>query len=174
MPDPGSSSPGEQPAPATDEESERAFELIGDRFINAVRVMLRSSKRQLMERNLYQVGDRQLTPVQVLGLESLVTADRWRMRDIAAELGVDPSTASRTLAPLVDLGLAERYTDPDDRRQVLICATDEGRTVCDRITEGRRSMMRRVLSAMSPERRILFTELFEEYLRAVDDAPTDP
>lgn len=152
-----------------DDESERSFELIGDRFIAAVRAMLRSSKRQMMERDLYLVDDRQLTPVQVLGLESMAERDQWRMRDIAEALGVDPSTASRTLAPLVDLGLAERFIDPGDRRQVIIRATKQGRTVCKRIAENRHQMMRNVLSKMAPERRILLTELFEEYVQAVEN-----
>jgi DNA-binding MarR family transcriptional regulator len=148
--------------------SEAAFAVIGDRFIDAYRELRRSSRRERMQRDLYLVGDRELTPVQVDALEALCLRDRWRMGEIAKELRIDPSTASRTLAPLVDLGLAARATDPADRRPVFVTATALGRTTSERIAEGRRTLMRAVLSLMAPERRVLLTELLEEYVHALE------
>jgi DNA-binding MarR family transcriptional regulator len=157
-----------------DPASEEAFAVIGDRFIDAYRAMRRSAKRERMQREVYLVGDRELTPVQVDALEALCLRDRWRMGDIAQELRIDPSTASRTLAPLVDLGLADRTTDPADRRQVHVEATARGRAAADRIAEGRRVLMREVLSCMAPARRVLLTELLEEYVRALETAHPGP
>jgi DNA-binding MarR family transcriptional regulator len=166
-------------APPADDDawevaSEQAFALIGDRFIDTYRDLRRSSRRELMQRDLYLVGDRELTPVQVDALEALCQRERWRMGDIAKELRIDPSTASRTLAPLVDLGLAVRATDPADRRQVFVEASALGRSTSERIAEGRRALMRAVLSLMAPERRVLLTELLEEYVRALETAYPDP
>jgi DNA-binding MarR family transcriptional regulator len=154
--------------------SEESFALIGDRFIDAYRAMRRSAKRERMQRDVYLVGDRELTPVQVDALEALCARERWRMGDIAGELRVDPSTASRTLAPLVDLGLAARTTDPTNRRQVHVAATPLGRATAERIADGRRALMREVLARMAPGRRVLLTELLEEYVGALEAVQPGP
>jgi DNA-binding MarR family transcriptional regulator len=153
---------------ATIDASEHAFELIGDRFIAVTLDWRRSERRVRMQRELYRVGDRELTPAQVDALEALCRRPQWRMREIAAELGIDRSTATRTLAPLVDLGLATRRTDPDDRRNVIVASTPKGRRDAQRIAKGRHELMRAVLSKLAPERRVLITELLEEYLAALD------
>jgi DNA-binding MarR family transcriptional regulator len=156
------------PTPAITDVSEHAFAIIGDRFIAATQNLRRSHRRVDWQRDLYWVGDRELTPVQVDVLEVLCRRDEWRMREIAGELDVDRSTATRSVAPLVDLGLANRRTDERDRRNVILAATPAGRAAAARIVAGRRRLMRTVLSRMSPERRVLLTELMEEYVAAMD------
>lgn len=138
---------------------------MGDRFIDVLRAIRRSTRRNQIEQTLYTVGHVRLTPGQVDSLEAIVRLSGGRMRDIAEELGVDPSTASRTLSPLVDLGLIEREVDPDDRRQVLVVPTPIGIETCEHIDVERKRMMRKVLQAMEPRKRVLLTELLEEYLR---------
>jgi DNA-binding MarR family transcriptional regulator len=153
---------------AANDPSDIAFDLIGDRFITATQNLRRSHRRIDMQRELYWVGDRELTPAQVDALEVLCRRDQWRMREIAVELGVDRSTATRTIAPLVDLGLATRRTDEHDRRNVLLAPTRTGRVAAERIAEGRRHLMREVLSRIEPERRVLLTDLMEEYVAALE------
>lgn len=148
--------------------NDTSFDVIGDRFIVANRALRQSNRRQRMQRDLYWVGDRELTPVQVDTLEMLATCDEWRVREIADSLGVDRSTASRTLNPLVELGLATRQTDPDDRRNVVVAVTPLGRKTAKTIRDRRKHLMRAVLSKLSPERRVLLTELLEEYVAALD------
>ena len=50
-----------------------------------------------------------------------------RSSALAAAACVDPSTVSRQVADLVDLGLVERRADPHDGRATLLAATDRGR-----------------------------------------------
>ncbi len=128
---------------------EESFALIGDRFIAANHALRQSSRRQRMQSELYRVGDRELTPVQVDTLELLASRDEWRVREIADGLGVDRSTASRTLNPLVDLGLATRRTDPDDRRNVVVAVTTTGRRTATTIRMRRQELMRAVLSKLT-------------------------
>ena len=152
---------------------EESFALIGERFIAANHALRQSSRRQRMQSELYRVGDRELTPVQVDTLEMLASRDEWRVREIADGLGVDRSTASRTLNPLVDLGLATRHTDPDDRRNVVVAVTATGRRTATAIKKRRHELMRAVLSELAPERRVLLTELLEEYVTALDNFDDD-
>jgi DNA-binding MarR family transcriptional regulator len=160
----------DQQTPNVTDVSEHAFAIIGDRFIAATQRLRRSHRRVGMQRDLYWVGDRELTPVQVDALEVLCRRAEWRMREIAIELHVDRSTATRSVAPLVELGLASRRTDAADRRNVILAATSEGRATAARISDDRRRLMRAVLSEMTPERRVLLTELMEEYVAAFDDS----
>jgi DNA-binding MarR family transcriptional regulator len=154
--------------PNRDATNDESFDQIGDRFIVANRSLRQSTRRQRMQSELYSVGDRELTPVQVDTLEMLATRPEWRVREVADGLGVDRSTASRTLNPLVETGLATRHTDPDDRRNVVVAVTATGRRTATTIRRRRQALMRAVLSKLSPDRRLLLTELLEEYVEALD------
>jgi DNA-binding MarR family transcriptional regulator len=145
-------------------ESDVAFAAVGDRVIDAIRQLRRLSPP--LQRSVYTVSDRELTSTQVDALEVLDTRGTWRMHEVAAKLGVDQSTATRTLAPLVDLGLVARAPDPLDRRYVVVGVTPTGHRRSEVIAEARRSLMREVIGQMEPSRRRLFADLLEEYVRA--------
>ena len=149
--------------PWTATESEAAFEQLGDRVIDGIRRFLRSGRRQRMQAELYTVEGQQLTLAQVDALEAVAPGE-IRMHELAAHLAIDPSTATRTTAPLVDLGLLERETDPSNRRYVILRCSDLGLKTARTLTEQRRALMRQVLEPMAPERRLLFADLLEEYL----------
>lgn len=153
--------------PWTDEESGAAFALLGDRIIDATRRWSRSSRRERLQRDLYTVDGTVLSLAQVDALESVEGGD-IRMHELAKALHVDPSTATRTVTPLVDLGLIDRQPDPDDRRYVILRCTPAGQAVAQRITRDRRQMMHAVLGPMEPGRRLLLADLLEEYLALTD------
>jgi DNA-binding MarR family transcriptional regulator len=155
--------------PWTEEESEAAFAILGDQIIDATRRYLRSARRQQTQARIYTVDGIELTLAQVDTLEAVVDND-LRMNELAARLGIDPSTATRSIAPLVDLGLVERFVDPQNRRFVGLQCTPRGREVSRRITARRRALMREVLAPMAPARRLQFAELFNEFLYLNDVA----
>jgi DNA-binding MarR family transcriptional regulator len=169
---PSPSSPADRPSPSsgpssqftwTDEESDAAFDVLGDQVIDATRRYLRSARRQRMQAQLYTVDGIELTLAQVDALEAVAHGD-VRMNELAAKLGIDPSTATRSIAPLVDLELVDRFVDPDNRRFVILRCTERGRDVNRTLTERRRALMREVLTPMAPWRRLQFAELLNEYL----------
>jgi DNA-binding MarR family transcriptional regulator len=88
------------------------------------------------------------------------------MHEIAEKLGVDQSTATRTIAPLIELGLVARTPDPVDGRYAVVAVTSSGRRRHRAIFDARRQLMREVVGQMEPSRRRLFAELLEEYVRA--------
>lgn len=53
--------------------------------------------------------------------------------DLAATLRLDPSTMSRNINSMVDAGLVNRITNPDDRRYVALTLTEQGRQVYESI-----------------------------------------
>jgi DNA-binding MarR family transcriptional regulator len=151
----------------TAQESRAGFELLGDRIIDATRHWLRSGRRQHLQHDLYTIDGVELSLSQIDALESVADADR-RMHELAARLHIDPSTATRTVAPLVDLGLLTREPDPGNRRYVVLRCTPSGRKAAARITKDRRRLMQKVLEPMHPQRRLLLAELLEEYLALTD------
>lgn len=165
----------------TEEESEVAFAILGDQIIDAVRRHLRSARRQHTQARLYTVDGIELTLAQVDALEAVADGD-VRMHELAAKLGIDPSTATRSIAPIVDLGLVDRSVDPANRRFVVLRCTPRGHEVSRTIAERRRALMRDVLRPMAPWRRLQLADLLNEYLylsevvvsRVVDEATEDP
>jgi DNA-binding MarR family transcriptional regulator len=147
----------------TEEESEAAFEQLGDALIDATRRFNRSARRHRLQEALYTVDGRVLSLAQVDVLEAVAGAGELRMHEVAAQLGIDPSTATRTSAPLVDLALLERTTDPANRRFVVLRCTAKGRRTAKKLVEGRRALMRTVLAGMAPKRRLLLAELLDEF-----------
>jgi DNA-binding MarR family transcriptional regulator len=163
--------PGADTRDWTEESSRASFELLGDRVITATRRWLRSGRRQRLQHDLYTVNGIELSLPQIDALEA-VSAEDIRMHELAERLHIDPSTATRTTAPLVDLGLVERQPDPANRRYVIVRCTISGRQAATRIATERRQLMRNVLEPMAPDRRLLFAELLEEYLDLVDTYPS--
>lgn len=147
----------------TDAESDASFEVLGDRLIDATRRFLRSSRRERIQTKLYTVNGRELGPAQIDAFEAVAREGEIHMTGLAAQLGLDPSTVTRAINPLVDLQLIERYTDPTNRRYVLLRCTPAGGEAITRVMEERRNIMRETLVPMQPERRLLLAELLEEY-----------
>src|SRR3954468_22303476 len=73
--------------------------------------------------------------------------------DLAVELGVHASNATRTSEKLVRLGLLERRENPADRRYVQLTLTPEGLRLFERVSEPRRAAVAAVLAARPPDER---------------------
>ena len=85
------------------------------------------------------------------------------VRDLAAWLGVDRSTATRMCNRLVNAGLIDRSTDPSDRRAVVISLTEPGRGVVKAVTRARREKVARLLQSIPPPRRRQLVDLLGEF-----------
>lgn len=68
------------------------------------------------------------------------------VKDVAAELDLEHSTASRLLGDVEGEGLLTRGTDPDDRRRTTVELTDLGESVVDDATAITRFFTRLLLS----------------------------
>ena len=96
----------------------------------------------------------------------LITLDAkgdQNVRDLAARLGVDRSTATRMCNRLVTARLIDRATDPSDRRAVVISLTEPGRDVVKAVTRARRENVARLLRSMPPPRRRQLVDLLGEF-----------
>lgn len=112
-----------------------------------------------------------ITLPQYRMLAVLDTADRQNVRDLAARLGVDRSTATRMCDRLVNAGLINRTGDPADRRAVVISLTAAGREVVAAVTQARRDRVAALLRPLSPARREQLVDLLGEFADLAEKGP---
>jgi DNA-binding MarR family transcriptional regulator len=101
-------------------------------------------------------------------LDVLVTRRRWRMSDLADALRVDPSSATRAVQRLVQVGLAERHVCDDDGRVVQVAANRAGQRRHRSVSKRRAIALSRVLGAFDPEERVMLAGLLDRFVEAVD------
>ena len=104
-----------------------------------------------------------ITLAQYRMLAVLADDDGQNVRDLAARLGVDRSTATRMCNRLVLAGLIERSEDPADRRAVVISLSGEGRAVVASVTRARRDSVAALLRSLPPARRVQRVDLLDEF-----------
>lgn len=73
-----------------------------------------------------------------------------RVGQLAEQIGVKPSTFSRSVDRMVAGGWVVRTDNPDSRREVLLELTDDGRWLAESVTIRRRREIEAVLEKMTP------------------------
>ncbi|NUR07635.1 MAG: MarR family transcriptional regulator [Nocardioidaceae bacterium] len=91
-----------------------------------------------------------------------------RLGALAIAFGLDPSTITRQVQALEEIGLAERSTDPSDRRASILALTDQGREVLDSTRSRRRSRLREALSDWPGGDLADFGRLLKEFNASLD------
>ena len=96
-----------------------------------------------------------------------------RLSDLATELDVDTSTATRLVDRLVRKGLLNRKVEETDRRALRLTLTPAGRGLLRRMTEYRKREIRRVLARLTDEERDSVRAGMQALSRATHEAPED-
>ncbi|MDP9426706.1 MAG: MarR family transcriptional regulator [Actinomycetota bacterium] len=73
------------------------------------------------------------------------------MRELARKLGGSFSNATVLVDRLVQRGLVERMMEPQDRRVVLVRATEDGRLLIEQLVTSWRSLTESLLKSLSAE-----------------------
>lgn len=89
-------------------------------------------------------------------------------RDVAAELGIDPSTVSRHLAALSREGLITHHDDLGDRRARPVMATDSGRKMYVDDLHARISRIDGAISGWSVEERDQLSTLLARLVHDIE------
>ena len=114
------------------------------------------------------------TPAQIRALNFLARDGEQTIGDLADSMGVTISTASGLVDKLVDLGLVDRAVNPDDRRQVLINATEDASGVIAEIRNLRRRQVLGAVDVLRPEQRQCFIESIQALATALSDLSPGP
>ena len=94
-----------------------------------------------------------------------------RPGDLAAALGVDPSTATRLCDRLVRKRLISRRRAGSDRREVRLDLTRTGNRLVDSVTQRRREEIEQLLRAVPTSERGNLVRAFEAFGRAAGEVP---
>ncbi|MFC6018539.1 MarR family winged helix-turn-helix transcriptional regulator [Plantactinospora solaniradicis] len=97
------------------------------------------------------VGD--LTATQLSALTSLELAGALTPRELADTERVQPPTMTKIVAKLEERGLVQRTPHPTDGRQVILAATDSGRTVLAQFDRARNEWLAGRLAELTLEER---------------------
>lgn len=130
------------PGTATGSASGTARTEVVDALLTASRAMVAIATRSLAE------TDQEVTLPQSRTLVLLASRGPQRIVDIAEDLGVAPSTATRMCDRLVRKGLLRRYRTAADRREVKVSLTAAGRSFVAAVSMHRRDELARVVDAI--------------------------
>ncbi|HEY0735797.1 MAG TPA: MarR family transcriptional regulator [Herpetosiphonaceae bacterium] len=83
------------------------------------------------------------------------------MKDLAEQLQMTPPSVTALTRRLIQTGLVQRESHPEDSRVALLSLTDEGRRFFEQIYQDQVRGMERLLHGLSPEEQQLFLSLLE-------------
>jgi DNA-binding MarR family transcriptional regulator len=96
-----------------------------------------------------------------------------RLGALATVFGLDPSTITRQVQSLERSGLAQRSSDPADRRVSLLALTDSGLQAVQATRQHRRSQLAMLLSDWSQNDVERFASLLEQFNESLDHLNPD-
>ena len=135
----------------------------------AWRDMRRGASMATLMDYLFGKGDDALESGQMDTLDLLVTKDAWRMGDLADALRVDPSTATRAVQRLERVGLAARCSGSDDKRVVMVSATQQGRDRHAEVHTRRQALLAKIMESYAGDEWPQLADFFERFVGALDD-----
>jgi DNA-binding MarR family transcriptional regulator len=91
-----------------------------------------------------------------------------RLGALATAFGLDPSTITRQVQALEEMGLAARQADPTDRRASILDLTDTGRQVLEQTRKHRRAVLQQVISDWPQADLDEFGRLLKEFNASID------
>jgi len=113
--------------------------------------------------------DEDVTIPQFRTLVVLSAHGPTRLNRLAERLGVNASTALRTVDQIVAGGFAGRRENEQDRREVVIEPTDRGKRLVDQVTARRRSAIEDIVVAMPGEHRRHLVDALLSFAAAADE-----
>jgi len=94
-----------------------------------------------------------LTPTQLAALSTVERSGPLRLGDLAAAEGIAPSTLTRLVAVLEELGYVQRDADPKDARASTLAITPLGHETLERLRAEGTALLTQSLELLTPEQR---------------------
>ncbi|MBW1601905.1 MarR family transcriptional regulator [Streptomyces sp. JJ66] len=166
-PAPGApASPDRNSGPPTAERSE------GEGVFEAMQHQVALFARRAEQTRLGGVGQgrNSMDRAAYLLLNRLDQKGPMGVKALAEGMGIDSSTVTRQVAPLVESGLVERASHPEDGRAVVLALSARGASRLAQVRASRRALMALLTQEWDDEERTVFCTLltrFNEALSAV-------
>ncbi len=106
-----------------------------------------------LSRRLRRHGLAGLTPTQLAALSTVEQSGPLRLGDLAAAEGIAPSTLTRLVAVLEELGYVQRCADPKDARASTLAITPKGHDTLEQLRAEGTALLTQSLMLLTPEQR---------------------
>ncbi|HHP0492183.1 bifunctional helix-turn-helix transcriptional regulator/GNAT family N-acetyltransferase [Vibrio harveyi] len=113
-----------------------------------------------------QCGDVALTPVQAHALGE-IQLQPLTINQLAQQLNVDKSNASRTVTGLIKLGLVESIENPKDKRSQLVGLTEQGQQALSQLDQQQNSFFEQLLTQLDDSEQEQLKLGLETYLKGL-------
>ncbi|MED5502912.1 MAG: bifunctional helix-turn-helix transcriptional regulator/GNAT family N-acetyltransferase [Pseudomonadota bacterium] len=113
-----------------------------------------------------QCGDVALTPVQAHALGE-IQVQPLTINQLAQQLNVDKSNASRTVTGLIKLGLVESIENPKDKRSQLVALTEQGQQALSQLDQQQNSFFEQLLTQLDDSEQEQLKLGLETYLKGL-------
>lgn len=125
--------------------------------------ILSSLLREFLESSfLEQLCPHRLTRSQFCFLKLIAANSELQVGELARCLGVSPAASSKNLDRLEELGLVVRETSPEDRRAILLSASEDGRKLVLDFERLKAERLAPAVERLGPERTEAFCDLLRE------------
>ncbi|MEU1628635.1 MarR family transcriptional regulator [Streptomyces sp. NPDC020096] len=91
------------------------------------------------------------------------------VKALAEGMGIDSSTVTRQVAPLVESGLVKRTSHPEDGRAVVLALSPRGRGRLEEVRASRCALMEVVTDGWTQDEREQFCDLLSRFNIALSD-----
>jgi DNA-binding MarR family transcriptional regulator len=136
-----------------------------DAVLTASRVLVAVAARSLAD------AAEEVTLTQYRTLVVLASRGPQNLAGLAEAVGVTPATATRMCDRLVRKDLIRRRTERDDRRQLRVVLTENGRALVDAVTDRRRREIERIVSEIPPEEQVVLVQALGRLATAAGEVP---
>ncbi|MEF1248310.1 MULTISPECIES: bifunctional helix-turn-helix transcriptional regulator/GNAT family N-acetyltransferase [Vibrio harveyi group] len=113
-----------------------------------------------------QCGDVALTPVQAHALGE-IQLQPLTINQLAQQLNVDKSNASRTVTGLIKLGLVESIENPKDKRSQLVALTEQGQQALSQLDQQQNCFFEQLLTQLDDSEQEQLKLGLETYLKGL-------
>jgi DNA-binding MarR family transcriptional regulator len=115
-----------------------------------------------------------LTPTQLAALATVERIGPLRLGDLAAAEGIAPSTLTRLVAALEELGYVRRDADPKDARASTLVITTKGHDTLERLRAENSALLAQRLMLLSADQRAALALALPALEALADPDPVTP
>ena len=112
-----------------------------------------------------------LTPTQLAALATVEQAGPLRLGDLAAAEGIAPSTLTRLVSVLEELGYVRRDADPKDARASTLAITQLGHETMDRLRAENSALLTQRVMLLTPQQRTALADALPALEALADPDP---
>lgn len=145
---------------------EPTSDALAEQFISVSHVVRQRANTQMSAAGLSLARTR--------ALKAVVGADRMRMNELSAALGVVPRTVTTLVDSLEKEGLVERAPDPHDRRVTRLRITDAGRNQLQHLIAARLAGAAALFDVLTATERRQLANLLARIQAAAEETGTNP